>query len=292
MSLLTSSIDLDTITPPELSQFQPSQIEQLANLFLQAGDTVRPILLRKISPISFQILEGNFEYYAAMKAQEIDDQFTAIRAYVVPPNLESTILSQYQFLRSLSVPATVESITLPPIPQFDLAQIEQAIAIRLEQKLTATIERTIEKRISSGFQAIIDQMTQQLNSQLLDFKQLLTSTTIQTIESTIPPIAPEPVAKKPSKTTKPAKTERTPTSKKQNLDDHDPKRSQVLNDLNTMNFADLERKLAQSKSGKFARPIDEQRLKRSGQKFASIEDVIIDVPKLAEKTMQKIIDAW
>ncbi len=63
MSLLTSSIDLDTITPPELSQFQPSQIEQLANLFLQAGDTVRPILLRKISPISFQILEGNFEYY-------------------------------------------------------------------------------------------------------------------------------------------------------------------------------------------------------------------------------------
>jgi hypothetical protein len=59
-----------------------------------------------------------------------------------------------------------------------------------------------------------------------------------------------------------------------------------------MNFADLERKLAQSKSGKFARPIDEQRLKRSGQKFASIEDVIIDVPKLAEKTMQKIIDAW
>ncbi len=285
MSLLTSSIDLDTIAPPESSQFQASQIEQLANLFLQAGDTVRPILLRKISPISFQILEGNFEYFAAMKAQEIDDQFTSIRAYVVPPELESTILSQYQFLRSLSSP----SITPPTHQQLDLAQIEQAIANKLEQKLTATIEA----RINSSFQAIVHQMTLRLDAHLLDFKQLLSSTTIpKFVEPTIAHTAPEPVAKKPSKSTKPAKTERPAISKKQNLDDNDPKRSQVLNDLNTMNFADLERKLLQSKSGKFARPIHEQRLKRIDQKFASIEDVIVDVQGLAAKTMQKIIDAW
>ena len=99
MSLLTSSIDLDTITPPAISnsQFSAHQVENLANLFLKAGDTVSPILVRKISPIAFEVLEGHFEYYAAIKAQEIDEQFTAIRAYVVPPDLESTILEQYQF---------------------------------------------------------------------------------------------------------------------------------------------------------------------------------------------------
>ncbi len=230
-----------------------------------------------------------------MKAQEIDDQFTAIRAYVVPPNLESTILAQYQFLRSLSVPAIVESITPPPIPQFDLAQIEQAISIRLEQKLTATIERTIEKRISSGFQAIIDQMTQQLDAHLLDFKQLLSPATIhKSVEPTVSPIAPEPEPQKPSKVEKIDKSKigRSTTSKKQGVDEDNPKTLQVLNDLNTMNFADLERKLLQSKSGKFARPIHEQRLKRSGQKFESTKDIIANVQGLAEKTMQKIINEW
>lgn len=278
MSLLTSSIDLDTIAPPNPSQFESSQIEHLANLFLRAGDTVRPILLSKTSPISFQILEGDFEYYAAMKAQEIDAQFTAIRAYVVPPDLESTILEQYHFLRSRSFP---NPITPQIIPQ-KLDQIEQAIAIRLEQKLTATIERTIEQKMHSSLQSLqtlVDQLTSQLDSHLNPASTI--------IELPIQPAIPVP--KKSSKPDKPAKIPSKTTLKNKNTDDHDPKKLQVLKDLNTMNFADLERKLGQSKNGKFARPIHEQ---RSQQLFTSIPDMIANVKGLAEKTMQKIIDAW
>ena len=287
MSLLTSSIDLDTIVPPNPSQFESSQLEHLANLFLRAGDTVRPILLSKISPISFQILEGDFEYYAAMKAQEIDAQFTAIRAYVVPPDLESTILEQYHFLRSRSFP---NPITPQIIPQ-KLDQIEQAIANRLEQKLTATIERTIEQKMDSSLQSLqtlVNQLTSQLESHLIPAGTIPAGTIV---ELPIQPVIPLP--KKSSKPDKPSKTlakapPKTPTKNK-NTDDHDPRRLQVLNDLNTINFADLERKLGQSKNGKFARPIHEQ---RSQQLFASIPDTIANVKGLAEKTMQKIIDAW
>ena len=283
MSLLTSSIDLDTIVPPNPSQFESSQLEHLANLFLRAGDTVRPILLSKISPISFQILEGDFEYYAAMKAQEIDTQFTAIRAYVVPPDLESTILEQYHFLRSRSFP---NLITPQIIPQ-KLDQIEQAIANRLEQKLTATIERTIEQKMDSSLQSLqtlVNQLTSQLESHLIPAGTIPAGTIV---ELPIQPVIPLP--KKSSKPDKPSKTPPKTTTKNKNTDDHDPKRLQVLNDLNTINFADLERKLGQSKNGKFARPIHEQ---RSQQLFASIPDTIANVKGLAEKTMQKIIDAW
>ncbi|MFN9061851.1 MAG: hypothetical protein ACK5WL_18015, partial [Pseudanabaena sp.] len=174
MSLLTSSIDLDMIVSPlskKPSQFQASQIEHLANLFLQAGGTVKPILLRRVSPISFEILEGYFEYYAAIKAQEIDDQFTAIRAYVVPTDLESTILEQYNFLRSLSTSAPLEISA--PETQPDLAQIENAIANRLEQKLSVTVDRIVEERINASLQIFANQITQQINLHLLDFKQSL-----------------------------------------------------------------------------------------------------------------------
>lgn len=296
MSLLTSSIDLDTIAPPELSQFSVNQIEQLANLFLQAGDTVRPILLRKISPISFQILEGHFEYYAAMKAQEIDDQFTAIRAYVVPPDRESAILAQYHFLRSLSASAPIEKSTQP-----DLDQLETAIANRLEQKLAATLEQLVEKRINSSLQSFANQITQQLDTHLLEFKKSLSSAPIpKTVEPIIQPtdLSIEPVSQKTVKPKTPAKpktkSEKPPiTAKKQNLDD-DPKALQVLNDLNTMNFADLERKLSQLKPSKrsLAKPIHEQRLKQPDQKFQSIADLMDKVDVIKKPTMQKIIDAW
>ncbi|TYQ29451.1 hypothetical protein PseudUWO311_00720 [Pseudanabaena sp. UWO311] len=310
MSLLTSSIDLDMIVSPasqELSQFQSSQIEHLANLFLQAGGTVKPILLRRVSPISFEILEGYFEYYAALKAQEIDDQFTAIRAYVVPTDLESTILEQYNFLRSLDSSSSTEitSSQTSKAEKQDLAQMEDAIATRLEKKLSATIDRIVEERINASLQVFANQITQQLNSHLLDFKQSLSFVPISQVLETqaktttlIPELAPEKTVK--SKTTKAAATTKSKTSsskpkaKDKSINNNDPKVLQVLNDLNTMNFSDLERKLSQLKPSKrsLAKPIHEQRLQHHAQKFQSIEDVISKVSGIKEPTMQKIIDAW
>ncbi len=302
MSLLTSSIDLDMIVSPlskEPSQFQASQIEHLANLFLQAGGTVKPILLRRVSPISFEILEGYFEYYAAIKAQEIDDQFTAIRAYVVPTDLESTILEQYNFLRSLSTSAPLEISA--PETQPDLAQIENAIANRLEQKLSVTVDRIVEERINASLQIFANQITQQINLHLLDFKQSLAFDHISQVLSPTQPIisvpesAPEKIPK--SKTIKTATTKAKATSSKKSKDkfiSDDPKVLQVINDLNTINFGDLQRNLAKSAKGntKFAKPIYELKLQQPEQKFQSIQDVIANVQGLAEKTMQKIIDAW
>jgi len=309
MSLLTSSIDLDTITPPtvKVSQFPDSHIQNLANLFLKAGDTVSPILLRKISPIAFEILEGHFEYYAAMKAQEIDEQFTAIRAYVVPNNLESTILEQYRFLRSLSVPVAAP-VTENLAQNLDLAEMEQAIANRLEQTLSTRIDRILEERISASLQVFTNQITQQLSSQLLDFKldikQSLSFVPInQVLESptqpktVIPTVAPvseleKPVKSKSAKATTTATTTKSKAvsskAKVNSINNDDPKVVQVLNDLNTLNFADLERKLAQLKPSKrnLAKPIYEAR------SFQFVEDVINKVAGIKETTMQKIIDAW
>jgi hypothetical protein len=311
MSLLTSSIDLDTITPPAISssQFPAYKVENLANLFLKAGDTVSPILVRKVSPIAFEVLEGHFEYYAAIKAQEIDEQFTAIRAYVVPPDLEATILEQYQFLRSLSSPAPVENIAPPNKSddrELDLAKVEQAIAERLEKKLATTIDRIVEERISSSFQAFATQMTQQLDTHLLDFRRSLLLTNNKNTEppiQSIQPIQPidlptESVSKRTSKTEKPAKTkaktERSTTSKNKDIEENNPKSLQVLNDLNTMNVADLERKLSQLKPSKrnLAKPIHAQRLQQPDQKFQSISDLMNKVDVIKKPTMQKIIGAW
>jgi hypothetical protein len=301
MSLLTSSIDLDTIAAPMITnaQFPISQIERLANLFLKAGDTISPILLRKISPIAFEVLEGHFEYYAALKAQELNDQFTAIRAYVVPPALESTILEQYNFLRS---PSTAAPQPQPDLAQ-NLAQMETAIANRLEQKLSTTIDRIVEERINSSLQVFANQITQQLNSHLLEFKQSLSFVPVSQVLSQPHAIAtpPESAPKKTAKpktpkavSSKPEATISKSKAKNTSINNDDPQVLQVLHDLNTLNFADLERKLAQLKPSKrsLAKPIHEQRSQQPDQKFQSILDLMTKVDIIKKPTMQKIIDAW
>jgi hypothetical protein len=313
MSFVPFSIDLETIISPEpitRSQFQESQIEKLANLFLQARDTIKPIIVRKISPISFEVLEGYLEYYAALKAEQIDEQFTSIQAYVVPTELESTVLEQYNFLRSLSsspVEVTPTPISSTSLQLPDLAQMERNISDRLEQKLMANlrsmIENTIKQIINESLEGFSSQITNHLDKQLTDFKQ---SWVVVAGDQTPPPdvivlpteIMPDKIAKttKSTKSKSPTKTQ-VPSKSKLTADilknkenyDNDPKRLEVINDFNTLNVADLERKLKLAKVSIKAKVIHEQ---RSHQLFTSIEDIKNRVDRLAEKTMQKIIAAW
>ncbi|MDX2254070.1 MAG: hypothetical protein NW214_00990 [Pseudanabaenaceae cyanobacterium bins.39] len=104
MNLITSSVDIEGITSSvPRSQFDENELEYLANLFLKSGDTVSPILLHEKSPIAFEVLKGHREYYAALKAQEIDARFESIRAYVVPSDRQDIILEQYDYFRNSKV---------------------------------------------------------------------------------------------------------------------------------------------------------------------------------------------
>jgi hypothetical protein len=262
MSLLTSSIDLETIEPPkseEISQFPKSQIESLAKFFVEAGDTVRPILLRKVSPVSFQVLEGHFEYCAALKAQEIDDQFTAIRAYVVPPDLERTFLEQYQFMRTLS-PVSNPPSTPDSLDQL-LKRMEASILNGVERKLTVAIENKISSLISSHIQEFSQKTTEQ-------FEEIKKSISLLSKPE------PNPPGKPPIRNI---------------FNESDPKNIEVLNDLNTMNISDLSRKFTQSKNGRFAQKIDEL---RTQQPFSTISDVVNRVNGIGQVKMQQIIAAW
>ena len=175
MSLLTSSIDLDMIESPAVDaipQLNEGDVEELAKLLLLSGDTVRPIILRRISPISFQILEGYFEYFAALKAQEIDDRFASVRAYVVPTELESTILEQYDFLRLLSVPERVTD----PIAQNEQTMAKQISSLKSDlQNINAKLDSNSNFDRSSIL-TIIENLSQRVlavEDILIEIKQFL-----------------------------------------------------------------------------------------------------------------------
>jgi hypothetical protein len=279
MSFVPFSIDLETIISPEQitrSQFQENQIEELANLFLQARDTIKPIIVRKISPITFEVLEGYLEYYAALKAEQIDEQFTSIQAYIVPPELESTILEQYEFLKSVSAPAIADpsEVSLNNLIERTIAkQINplksslQDVKTKLDQKLLASQVSTAQQSIAPPEIAISNSVEQQL----ADLTQ-----TIKNLDQRIPklPELPTPIPI-----------------------------SNVLKDFNTLSLDELKNKLLISKlkGANLQRLLEAlesiyKGVEGNSRPYKSFEQITKKVGNrkgiITENTLIKLIDLW
>jgi ParB family chromosome partitioning protein len=104
MSLNPSRVPVKKITSSQPRSTFPSEaIEQVANAILKAEGTINPIVLRQISFQEFEVIDGHFEYYAAVRAKELDlAGGEMIDAIVLHPENEAAILEQIKLLRTQS----------------------------------------------------------------------------------------------------------------------------------------------------------------------------------------------
>ena len=102
MSLNPSLIPVKKITSSQArSMFSDEVIEQAASAILAAEGTINPIVVRQISLREFEVIDGHLEYYAAIRAKELDlAKGEMIDAIVVQPENETAILEQVKLLRS------------------------------------------------------------------------------------------------------------------------------------------------------------------------------------------------
>lgn len=105
MKLSTSLVAVKRIqsTVPR-SKFSDQELEQAAKAILEAEGIINPIVLRRnnsVSPdISYEIVNGDFEYYAAARAREIDPRKgEMISAYIFEDEKEEALRQQIKLLR-------------------------------------------------------------------------------------------------------------------------------------------------------------------------------------------------
>ena len=88
-----------TSTVPR-SNFADRDLEKVAQLILELGGLINPIILRRNGMDAYEIVDGNFEYYAATKAREINPmKGETIGAFILEPENEGLLLEQVQALR-------------------------------------------------------------------------------------------------------------------------------------------------------------------------------------------------
>lgn len=101
MKLSTSLVAVKKITSKvDRPQFLDTDLNQAAKLILEAEGVINPIILHRTSLESYEVVDGDFEYYAAVRAREIDPRKgEMIAAFIVEPENEEVIKEQIKIIR-------------------------------------------------------------------------------------------------------------------------------------------------------------------------------------------------
>src|SRR6476469_3549393 len=87
------------------SSFSESKLDGLAQIILDSGGLIKPLILKMASPETYVVLDGHLEYYAAVRAQEKDARKgEMVNAFVISPKSEKMIIEQAQALKITDEP--------------------------------------------------------------------------------------------------------------------------------------------------------------------------------------------
>lgn len=133
-------VDVKDITPPSSpsrSQFQESELEQLANLILTTGCLLKPLILRQKGPMSYELIEGHFEYWAAVRAKEKEPIWAEmVGAFVVKPEIEASAIKQ-------RMPQEVKEVAKQPNSSVSLEDMRITELLEMQMKICQILQKKI-----------------------------------------------------------------------------------------------------------------------------------------------------
>ena len=141
MRLLPSLVTVRKIvSTSDRSQFESDKIEYLAQQILNAEGVISPLVLRRTGIDSYEVIDGDLVYHAAVRAREIDARNgESIAAYIIESDDIATdsILKQIELIRqsqpSQTHEKTIGETTSPPVNSSNdfLSSFERSINIQL-----------------------------------------------------------------------------------------------------------------------------------------------------------------
>lgn len=146
-------VDVKNITSNiQRSNFAEADLENLADMILESGGIIKPLILKATGVETYTVIDGHFEYYAAVRAREKEPRKgEMVNAFVISPKEEDIIVKQISALTG------VENAAKPVKNSTETTNSESS---RL-----ANVELRFEKQVNE-LRSEIAQEKQQLNDKL------------------------------------------------------------------------------------------------------------------------------
>lgn len=190
----------EVISSVARSTFPVDQVEKVANLIINVEGIINPIIVRRTGLESYDVVDGHFEYYAAVRARELSPlKGELIQAIILEPDTEETLLEQVNVLRrnsALLLPSTTKDITHAEeaINPEQVVNIESQF-VNLERIFKAQFDelQKSNRHLESRLSEIVNQ-----NSRLAVNEELINQIAQKISEILTPIISSSPVNQKSS----------------------------------------------------------------------------------------------
>ena len=86
------------------SNFSEADLDLIADRILESGGLLKPLVLKKIGFEKYDVVDGHFEYYAAVRACEKNPHVAEVNAVIIAPESEGAVVKQVEALKGSSSP--------------------------------------------------------------------------------------------------------------------------------------------------------------------------------------------
>ena len=95
-------VDVRSITSKaSRSSFDVKELEELARSIVSSEGLLSPLLLKQTGAESYEVIAGDFEYYAAVRAKELfPRKAEMVNAFVVPDKMTKDAVKQFELLHN------------------------------------------------------------------------------------------------------------------------------------------------------------------------------------------------
>lgn len=279
-----------TSTVPR-SNFADRDLEKVAQLILELGGLINPIILRRNGMDAYEIVDGDFEYYAAAKAREINPmKGETIGAFILEPENEQILLEQVQALRRCVI---TEDLVESPETGFFEENTSSQPAYSIKNPVSLVESSSLEQRLTN----IESQFASQINELKAEYareKQVLVQS-IQDVENRILEQVSLLVEAGLANRINQLKPELLPEKQVvvKAIPEVESLISQPMSVLEALNTLDESKMLANFQDVGLKSLVIKRIIKeRDVQPFMSFITAVKRIDGLTDKTMIKMIDKW
>jgi len=126
------------------SKFPEADLERLAELIIKSEGLIKPLVLKVTGAESYTVVDGHFEYYAAVRAREKDPRKgEMVNAFAISPKSEDIVAKQAEVIREIESP---EKQVKRPADTTNLEPRLANIELRLEKQLNELRSELAQER--------------------------------------------------------------------------------------------------------------------------------------------------
>ncbi|BBD61354.1 hypothetical protein NIES2109_41820 [Nostoc sp. HK-01] len=149
------------------SNFAEADIDNLADMIIESGGIIRPLVLKPTDAETYTVIDGHFEYYAAVKAKEKNPRKgEMVNAFVISPKNEDTIFKQVSAFKELKYSNNIENKVSRETNQSELSLEKHELSLIEKQINDLRVELAQERQERQKLYEYIKSLETQIPKQI------------------------------------------------------------------------------------------------------------------------------